>query len=93
MNWRSLLTNKRASDEAFSESEGIMSVLRYVAPAISTLFGLYCIIWGLIASSYPTSQRIGAAFLGVLFLLLAVVYLRVILPREREEVVRSDQVR
>jgi hypothetical protein len=31
-------------------------------------------------------------FPGGLFLLLALVYLRVILPHEREEIVRSDQV-
>jgi hypothetical protein len=39
-----------------------MSVLRYVAPSLSTVFGLYCVIWGLVASSYPTSQRVGGAF-------------------------------
>lgn len=59
-----------------------MSVLRYVAPALSTLFGLYCVIWGLVASSYPTSLRVGGAFLGVLFLLLAYIYVRFILPHE-----------
>jgi hypothetical protein len=69
-----------------------MSVLRSVAPSLCTLFSLYCVIWGLVASSYPTSLRVGGAFLGVLFLLLAFVYLRVILPHEREEIVRSDQV-
>ena len=68
-----------------------MSVLRYVAPFLCTLFGLYCVIWGLVASSSPTSMRVGGAFAGVLLLLLAFVYLRVILPHEREEIVRSDQ--
>ena len=69
-----------------------MSVLRFLAPSLSILFGLYCVIWGFVASSYPTSLRIGGAFLGVLFLLLAFVYLRVILPREQGERTRSDQV-
>ncbi len=69
-----------------------MSVLRYVAPFLCTLFGLSCVIWGLVASSSLTSLRAGGAFVGVLLLLLAFVYLRVILPHEREEIVRSDQV-
>jgi len=60
-----------------------MTVLRFLAPSVSTLFGLYCIIWGLIASSSPISLRIAGAFLGVLFLLLATVYFRVILPQEQ----------
>jgi hypothetical protein len=59
-----------------------MSALRFLAPALSTLFGLYCVIWGLLASSSATSLRIGGAFLGLCFLLLALVYLRLILPRE-----------
>jgi hypothetical protein len=57
-----------------------MSVLRYVAPSLSTLFGLYCVIWGLVASSASTAYRIDGVFFGVLFLLLAFVYLRVIPP-------------
>ncbi len=68
-----------------------MSVTRYVAPSLCLLLGLYCMICGLAASPYPTSQRVGGAFLRVLFLLLALVYVRVILPREREEVVCSDR--
>jgi hypothetical protein len=60
-----------------------MSVLRYVAPSLSTLLGLYCVIWGLVASSYPTSLRVGGAFLGILLLLLAFVYVRVIFPQEQ----------
>ncbi len=42
-----------------------MSILRYVAPSLCTLFGLYCVIWGLVASSYPTSMRVGGAFPAV----------------------------
>jgi uncharacterized membrane protein YjfL (UPF0719 family) len=68
-----------------------MSVLRFLAPSLCVLFGLYCVIWGLVASSVPTSERIGSAFLGVLWLLLAYVYFRVILPHEQEKITRSDQ--
>jgi hypothetical protein len=70
-----------------------MSFSRYVAPSLCLLLGLYCLIWGIVASSSPTPQRVGGAFLGVVFLLLALVYVRVIFPGEREEAVRSDQVR
>jgi hypothetical protein len=59
-----------------------MSVLSILASSLSALFGLYCVIWGIIASSDPTTARAGSAFLGVLFLLLAFVYVRVILPHE-----------
>ena len=60
-----------------------MSVLRYWAPFLFTLIGLYCVIWGIIASSYSTSLRGGAAFIGVLFLLMAFVYARVIIRHEQ----------
>jgi hypothetical protein len=70
-----------------------MSALRFLAPSVSALFGLYCVIWGLVASSASTAYRIDGVFFGVLLLLLAFVYLRVILPYEREEIVSSDQVR
>ncbi len=57
---------------------------RFVAAAISILFGLYCVVWAIIgASSYPAPQRFGGAFLGVLLLLLAFVYVRVIRPYEQ----------
>ncbi len=60
-----------------------MSVLSILASSLSALFGLYCVIWGIVASSDPTAERAGSAFLGVLFLLLALVYVRVILPHEQ----------
>jgi hypothetical protein len=62
--------------------EDNMKELRFLAPSLSALFGLYCVIWGIVASSMPTQERIGGAFLGVLFLLLAYVYVRVILPHK-----------
>jgi len=67
----------------FPYKEEIMRVSRFLAPSVSTLFGLYCVIWGFVASSYTASLRIGGAFLGVLLLLLALVYALVILPREQ----------
>ncbi len=60
-----------------------MSVLSILASSLSALFGLYCVIWGIVASSDPTAERAGGAFLGVLFLLVAFVYVRVILPHEQ----------
>jgi hypothetical protein len=56
---------------------------RFVAAVISILFGLYCVVWAIGASSYPAPQRFGGAFLGVLLLLLAFVYVRVIRPDEQ----------
>ncbi len=76
---------RKSDNTSVSESEGIMKVLRLLAPSISALFGLYCVMWGLLASSSSTSLRLGGAFLGVLFLLLAFVYVRVLLPREERE--------
>ena len=67
----------------FFLKEGIMSVLRYTVPFICALIGLYCVIWAVIASSYPTSLRGGAAFIGVLFLLLALVYVRMSTPQKQ----------
>jgi hypothetical protein len=61
-----------------------MRVLRFLAPSVCILFGLLAMIWGLAASSPPIAERYGGAFLGVLFLLLAFVYFRLILPREQE---------
>jgi hypothetical protein len=49
------------------------------------------VIWGIVASSVPTAERIGAAFFGVLWLLLAFVYVRVILLHEQEEITRSNR--
>jgi hypothetical protein len=60
-----------------------MSVLSILASSLSALFGLYCVIWGIVASSMPAQERAGSAFLGVLFLLVAYVYVRVILPHEQ----------
>ena len=68
-----------------------MSILRFLAPSLCALFGLYCVIWGIVASSVPTAERIGAAFFGVLWLLLAFVYVRVILLHEQEEISRSNR--
>ncbi|HKF37899.1 MAG TPA: hypothetical protein VKB35_13475 [Ktedonobacteraceae bacterium] len=59
-----------------------MSVPSILASSLSVLFGLYCVIWGIVASSMPAQERIAGAFLGGLFLLLAFVYLRVISPHE-----------
>jgi hypothetical protein len=70
-------------NKGFSESEGIMSALSILASSLSALFGLYCVIWGIVASSMPAQERAGSVFLGVLFLLLAFVYVRVIRPREQ----------
>ncbi len=68
-----------------------MNMQRYVAPFVSILFSLYCIIWGIVASSYATSLRIGSAYIGVMFLLLALEYVLVIHPTEREEISQTDQ--
>ena len=77
--------------QEFFIKEGIMSVLRYWAPFLFTLIGLYCVIWGIVASSVPTAERPGAAFFGLLWLLLAFVYVRVILLHEQEEITRSNR--
>ncbi len=57
-------------------------MVRLVAAALSTLFGLYCVVWAIAASSYPAPQRFGGAFLGVLLFLLAFVYILVLRPDE-----------
>ena len=64
---------------------------RFVAAVISILFGLYCVVWAIVASSYPATLRFGGAFLGVLLLLLAFVYLLVLRPHGQEERTRSGQ--
>jgi drug/metabolite transporter (DMT)-like permease len=56
-------------------------MLRWVPSIVVTLAGLYCVVWGIIASSSATRERGGAAFLGVMLLLLAVVQWRVNLPQ------------
>ena len=68
-----------------------MHVLRLWVPALSILFGLSCVIWAIVDSSVPVGERGGGAFLGVIFLLLALVYGRVLL-REQEEHVPSERV-
>ena len=65
---------------------------RFVAAAMSILFGLYCVVWAIVASSYPATMRFGGAFLGVLLFLLACVYLLMFRPHEQEERTNSDQV-
>jgi hypothetical protein len=77
---RSFVTDKTARSKGFSARRGIMSALRFLAPSVSVLFGLYCVIWGLVASSASTAYRLDGVFFGVLLLLLALVYLRVIPP-------------
>jgi hypothetical protein len=72
--------------------EGIMSAFRFLAPAVSTLFGLYCVIWAIVASS-STTYRIDGVFIGVLLLLLALVYVRVIIPHEQGESTSTDRVK
>jgi hypothetical protein len=64
-----------------SRKENLM--VRLVAAALSILFGVYCVVWAIAASSYPPQQRFGGAFLGVLFFLLAFVYVRILRPREQ----------
>jgi hypothetical protein len=60
-----------------------MRVLRWVPPSLSALVGLYCLAWAILASSFATRERGGAAFFGVMLLLLALVYVRVIPPQEQ----------
>ncbi len=62
-----------------------MTIRRFFAPTLCLLFGLYCIGWSIVASSSSTQIRTSGAFLGVLLLLLALVYLRIILPQEQRE--------
>jgi hypothetical protein len=58
-------------------------MVRLVAAVLSILFGLYCVVWAIVASSYPAQQRFGGAFLGVLLFLLAFVYILVLRPDEQ----------
>lgn len=62
-----------------------MTIRRFFAPSLCLLFGLYCISWSIVTSSSPTSMRFGGAFLGILLLALASIYLRIILPQEQRE--------
>ena len=64
-----------------SRKENLME--RFVAAVLSILFGLYCVVWAIVASSYPAPQRFGGAFLGVLLFLLAFVYVRVMRSEEQ----------
>mgnify|MGYP001274492271 CR=1 FL=1 len=60
-----------------------MAMLRFLVPLFSLLFGLYCVIWSVIASASLTSMRAGAAFFGLFLLALSVVYMRIILPHDQ----------
>lgn len=62
-----------------------MAIRRFFAPSLCLLFGFYCIGWSIVTSSPPTSMRFGGAFLSILLLALAFVYLRIILPHEQRE--------
>ena len=68
-----------------------MSILRYVAPSLCTLFSLYCVIWGLVVPSLSTTYRIDAVFLGGLLLLLAFVHLRVTPSPQHKEIALPRQ--
>ena len=70
-----------------------MNDLPLLAPAVSTLFGLYCVIWALVTSPLSTTYRIDGVLVGVLLLLLAVVYVRVINPQEQGESTRTNRVK
>jgi hypothetical protein len=69
-----------------------MSVLRSVALSLSTLFGRQSVLCGLVASSYPTSLRVGGAFLGCFSCCWPWCIFASSFPHAREEIVRSDQV-
>ena len=69
-----------------------MNGLRFLAPAVSTLFGLYCVIWAIVASS-TTTYRIDGVLIGVFFFLLALVYVRVIILHEQGESTSTDRVK
>jgi hypothetical protein len=62
-----------------------MSVLRWVPSVVVTLVGLYCVVWGIFASSFGAQLRGGAAFFDTLLLLLAVVQWRVNQPRSQKQ--------
>jgi uncharacterized protein involved in response to NO len=62
-----------------------MTIRRFFAPSLCLLFGLYCTGWSIVTSYSPTSMRVGGAFAGVFFLVLAYIYLRIILPHEQRE--------
>jgi len=69
-----------------------MNAFQYLAPAVSTLSGLYCVIWAIVASTSIT-YRIDGVFIGVLLLLLALVYVLVIIPHEQGESTSTDRVK
>jgi hypothetical protein len=52
-----------------------MNVSRWLAPFVCTVFGLYGLIWSLIPSPNMGHLRMGGAFAGVFFLLLALRYI------------------
>jgi predicted membrane channel-forming protein YqfA (hemolysin III family) len=73
------------SESRFAIKEEMMNIRRLLLPVLITLFGLYCMLWwGLLSSSMPANERFGGAFFGVLLLLLATVYLRLI-PRVEQQ--------
>jgi hypothetical protein len=59
-----------------------MSVYRWVPSSLGALVGLYCLVWAILAASFAARERGGAAFFGVMLLLLALVYVRVIPAQE-----------
>lgn len=69
-----------------------MRVSQFLAPVVCAVFGLYAILAGILDSSNLTSERGGAAFIGVLLLVLATVHWRVNLQQERPSapVVKGD---
>ncbi len=64
-----------------------MNFRQFFVSTLVTLFALYCLGWSLVSSN-PANQRLGAAFVGLLLLLLAFVYFRVIPRVEQQEDVR-----
>lgn len=62
-----------------------MSVRQWLAPVVCTFFGLYCLVWCVLASSYPIDRRAGGIFVGVLLLLLAWTHLRLARPKASEQ--------
>jgi hypothetical protein len=68
-----------------------MSILRYMASFLCALFGLYCVIWGLVASSASIAYHIDGVFFGILLLLLAFAHFRIVLPLKSGENIPSER--
>lgn len=77
-----LAPGKQPGTMVFSPGRNFMGVSRFLSMVVSGLFGLYCLIWSLFASTAPTRMRGGAAFIGILLLLLMLVYARTLAPHE-----------